>query len=61
MRRGLAYRFFRLIANYQYKFADVIVIQSEGNRRYFDRWKTGKGRTLEVLPNLDKPHFQNPH
>ena len=58
MRRGLAYRFFRLIANYQYKFADVIGIQSEGNRRYFDRWKTGKGRTLEVLPNwLDKPAF----
>lgn len=56
MRRGLAYRFFRLIANYQYKFADVIGIQSEGNSHYFDHWQTGKGRKLEVLPNwLDKP------
>lgn len=56
MRRGLAYKFFRLVANYQYKFADVIGVQSVGNRRYFDRWKMSKGRRLEVLPNwLDKP------
>ena len=56
MRRGLAYKFFRLVANYQYKFADVIGIQSQGNRHYFYRWQMGKGRKLEVLPNwLDKP------
>lgn len=55
MRRGLAYGFFRLVANYQYKFADVIGIQSEGNGHYFDSWQSGKGRKLEVLQNwLDK-------
>ena len=61
MRRGLAYKFFRLVANYQYKFADVIGVQSEGNRHYFDRWKLGKGRKLEILPNwLDNQDLQNP-
>lgn len=56
MRRSLAYKFFQFVANYQYKSADVIGVQTEGNRHYFDHWQLGKGRKLEVLSNwLDKP------
>jgi hypothetical protein len=35
MSRGLAYRFFKMIANYQYSVADVIGIQAQGNEIYF--------------------------
>ena len=56
MGRGLPYRFFDAVARYQYSVADVIGVQTPGNRRYFDRWKEQPGRQLEVLQNwLDKP------
>jgi glycosyltransferase involved in cell wall biosynthesis len=57
MRRGLPYRFFDAVARYQYSVADVIGVQTPGNRRYFDLWmKMRQGRGLEVLKNwLDKP------
>ena len=56
MGRGLPYRFFDAVARYQYSVADVIGVQTPGNRRYFDRWKAQAGRQLEVLQNwLDKP------
>jgi len=56
MGRGLPYRFFDSVARYQYSVADVIGVQTPGNRRYFDRWKEQPGRQLEVLQNwLDKP------
>lgn len=56
MRRGLAYKFFQFVANYQYKYADVIGVQTEGNRHYFDHWQLAKRRKIEVLSNwLDKP------
>lgn len=56
MGRGLIYRFFDAIARYQYSVADVIGVQSPGNQAYFDAWKEGRGRHLEVLPNwLDTP------
>jgi glycosyltransferase involved in cell wall biosynthesis len=51
MRRGLIYRFFDLIARYQYSVADVIGVQTSGNRKYFDTWQKGPGRRLEVLQN----------
>jgi len=36
--------------------ADVIEVQTPGNRGYFDRWRQQPGRKLEVLQNwLDKP------
>jgi glycosyltransferase involved in cell wall biosynthesis len=55
MGRGLPYRFFDAVARYQYSVADVIGVQTPGNRRYFDRWKAHPGRQLEVLQNwLDK-------
>ena len=56
MGRGLPYRFFDAVARYQYSVADVIGVQTPGNRKYFDRWHAQPGRNLEVLQNwLDKP------
>jgi len=56
MGRGLTYRFFDAVARYQYSIADVIGVQSHGNRRYFDSWLKQPGRNLEVLQNwLNKP------
>jgi glycosyltransferase involved in cell wall biosynthesis len=55
MGRGLPYRFFDAVARYQYSVADVIGVQTPGNRGYFDKWRLQPGRQLEVLPNwLDK-------
>ncbi|PHQ13512.1 glycosyltransferase family 4 protein [Marinobacter profundi] len=51
MGRGLPYRFFRAVANYQYSVADVIGIQTAGNSVYFDHWIQKPGRKLEVLQN----------
>jgi glycosyltransferase involved in cell wall biosynthesis len=56
MGRGLPYRFFDAIARYQYSVADVIGVQTPGNRSYFEKWQQQPGRKLEVLQNwLDKP------
>lgn len=56
MGRGLPYRFFDAVARYQYAVADVIGVQTPGNRSYFDQWKRRSGRRLEVLQNwLGKP------
>lgn len=51
MGRGLPYRFFRAVADYQYSVADVIGIQTPGNAVYFDHWLQKTGRKLEVLQN----------
>lgn len=56
MRRGLAYRVFDAVARHQYSVADVIGVQTAGNKAYFSRWLQKPGRKLEVLQNwLDKP------
>lgn len=56
MGRGLPYRFFDAVARYQYSVADVIGVQTPGNRSYFAKWQQQPGCTLEVLQNwLDKP------
>lgn len=56
MGRGLPYRFFDAVARYQYSVADVIGVQTAGNRPYFRQWLEKPGRQLEVLQNwLDKP------
>jgi glycosyltransferase involved in cell wall biosynthesis len=49
--RGLPYRFFKSIANYQYSVADVIGVQTPGNLPYFDGWSSSGGRRVEVLQN----------
>lgn len=51
MDRGLPYRFFDAVARYQYSVADVIGVQTPGNRNYFRRWVKGPARELEVLSN----------
>lgn len=51
MGKGLPYRFFKAIANEQYSVADVIGIQSEGNRVYFEDWIATSQGQVEVLPN----------
>jgi glycosyltransferase involved in cell wall biosynthesis len=56
MGRGLTYRFFDAVARYQYSVADVIGVQTPGNKSYFERWQKQEGRSLEVLQNwLDRP------
>ena len=51
MGRGLPYRFLKAVANYQYSVADVIGVQSPGNEVYFENWRQGSSRKLEVLQN----------
>lgn len=36
MGRGLPYKFFKVVANYQYSVADVIGVQTPGNEAYFE-------------------------
>jgi glycosyltransferase involved in cell wall biosynthesis len=56
MRRGLPYMFLAAVARYQYSIADVIGVQTVGNRAYFESWAQKPGRKLEVLQNwLDAP------
>ena len=56
MGRGLPYRFFSWVAQYQYSVADVIGVQTPGNLKYFEAWQARPGKKLEVLQNwLDKP------
>ena len=51
MGRGLPYRFFKIIENYQYSVADVIGVQTPGNQAYFTDWSAQSDRCVEVLQN----------
>ncbi len=51
MGKGLPYRFFKAVANYQYSVADVIGIQTSGNQMYFTDWLKRSARRVEVLQN----------
>lgn len=51
MGRGLPYKLFKAVANYQYSVADVIGVQTPGNESYFLNWRQRAGRRLEVLQN----------
>jgi glycosyltransferase involved in cell wall biosynthesis len=52
LRRGLAYRFFKLMEKYQYSVADTIGVQSKSNLPYLSEWRKKKpNRRLEVLDN----------
>lgn len=52
MGKGLPYRFFKAVANYQYSVADVIGVQTPGNLAYFNELASGaKPPQLEVLHN----------
>jgi glycosyltransferase involved in cell wall biosynthesis len=60
MGRGLPYRFFDAVARYQYSVADVIGVQTDGNRHYFADWLRQPGRRLEVLQNWLGPPADMP-
>ena len=51
MGRGLPYRFFKAIANYQNSVADVIGIQTPGNSSYFTTRRKHPPLQIEVLHN----------
>lgn len=51
MGRGLPYRFFKAVANYQYRVADVIGVQTPGNLAYFTGDGIASHARLEVLHN----------
>jgi glycosyltransferase involved in cell wall biosynthesis len=51
MGRGLPYRFFRAVADYQYSVADTIGVQTPGNLAYFEDGVRGQRRNVEVLQN----------
>lgn len=60
MGRGLPYRLFSAVARYQYSVADVIGVQTDGNRSYFAEWTQRPGKRLEVLQNWLGPAAQTP-
>lgn len=51
MGRGLPYRVFKAVANYQYSVADVIGVQTPGNIPYFRTPAKGSSARVEVLHN----------
>lgn len=51
MRRGPAYWFFKMVANFQYSVADVIGVQTPGNLVFFDNRSRRQDTRLEVLQN----------
>ena len=51
MGKGLAYIFFKAIANYQYSVADVIGVQTIGNLEYFKVPSPASKFRVEVLQN----------
>jgi glycosyltransferase involved in cell wall biosynthesis len=51
LRKGLVYRFFKLVEQYQYSVADVVGVQSSSNLDYLAGWARKPGRRLEVLHN----------
>lgn len=55
MGRGLIYKFFDFVANYQYSVADVIGVQTSGNLAYFASPRRHQGARIEVLHNWLAP------
>lgn len=51
LRKGLIYRFFKMIEKRQYDVANVIGVQSPANLQYFDNLNNGNKHRLEVLYN----------
>lgn len=58
MGRGLPYKCFKAVANYQYAVADIIGVQTPGNLAYFGKGSPGSHARLEVLHNwlADSPN-----
>ena len=51
LRKGVIYGFFKIIANIQYKIADIIGVQSPLNLIYFEKWVKHRSKRVEVLYN----------
>lgn len=55
LRKGLAYRFLKSVANFQYAVANTIGVQTPSNLVYLRQWAQMPGRQLEVLQNWQTP------
>lgn len=51
MKRGLAYWFFKLVEYSQYKVANTIGVQTDGNVKYFNKISAKFSCSIEVLQN----------
>jgi len=51
LKKGIAYYWFKLVAEYQYSVADVIGVQTVSNLVYFEKWANKADKHLEVLHN----------
>ncbi|MDA9124169.1 glycosyltransferase family 4 protein [Gammaproteobacteria bacterium] len=51
IKQGIIYWCFKLVANYQYSIADIIGVQTPGNKIYFEKWQKKNGKTLSILDN----------
>ena len=54
MRKGILFSILKLVANFQYAFADIIGIQSHSNEQFLKYWKQ-KNKRIEVLNNWQRP------
>lgn len=55
MKRGLAYRFFKIVERYQYSIADKIGVQTPANLGYFKKNLKYQENEIEVLHNWLTP------
>jgi glycosyltransferase involved in cell wall biosynthesis len=51
MKKGLSYFLLKWFEHFQYRLADVIGVQSPGNRRYIEKIVLPNLKKIEVLPN----------
>lgn len=51
LRRGMAYRMFKIVEHLQYRAADIIGVQSPANLAYFSGRRKRSGQSVEVLNN----------
>jgi glycosyltransferase involved in cell wall biosynthesis len=60
MGRGIPYLFFRAVARSQYRLANIIGIQTPGNKVYFEGQSASSAARIEVLQNwLGDPNVQH--
>lgn len=55
LKKGLVYRFFKRVEQYQYSVADIIGVQSLSALPYLAEWSRRPGRALQVLQNWLAP------
>ncbi len=55
LRKGLAYRLLKAVANIQYRVADTIGVQTPSNMGDLARWHCPPRRNVEVLQNWQTP------